>query len=285
MPLLLHLDHRVFSLSKVESRGETNPWWLWPNLLSLDAPLVAVSWQALFARHLHLPVNAAVSLVLLLTVWLLYALDRCFDSLRPAGPAESPRHRFYRLHRGEVRPFALAAVCTIVLLAVTALPPPILASGAAIAMAVLLYFGIVHLTSWRWCKELAVAALFALGVCLPAASLAPAFPPALILPAVLFTLLCWLNCAAIDRWESGPENPHASTRWIAGHLRSAALLIVGIAVGGYARTASLIFAAVAVSALAFLLIDRAQSRLSTNALRVLADFALLSPLPFLILSR
>ena len=48
--------------------------WLWPNLLSLDAPVVAVLWQFLFARCFQAPVDALAALLLLLTVWLIYGL-------------------------------------------------------------------------------------------------------------------------------------------------------------------------------------------------------------------
>lgn len=29
---------------------ERAPWWLWPNLLSLDAPVVAVAWAWMFSK-------------------------------------------------------------------------------------------------------------------------------------------------------------------------------------------------------------------------------------------
>jgi hypothetical protein len=264
---------------------EKTPWWLWPNLLSLDAPIVAVLWQALFGRLLHVPYDAVVSAALLLTVWLLYIADRCFDTLRsaPLQQLESPRHHFYRVHRRHVLLFAIAAGTGIACLCILALPPAILASGAAIAAGVLLYFGLVHLTAWNCCKELIVAVLFTLGVCAPVAALAPAVPAAAILPAVLFGILCWLNCAGIDHWEPYASISHASSDWIVSHLRTTATLVIGLAVLGCARTPDPIYVAIAVSAFSFILLHRASPRLSPNALRVLADVALLAPLPLLFL--
>ncbi len=62
--------------------------WLWPNLLSLDAPIVAVLWQILFARCFQVPVDALAALLLLLTVWLIYAADRTLDAWK--GDCHSP---------------------------------------------------------------------------------------------------------------------------------------------------------------------------------------------------
>jgi hypothetical protein len=265
---------------------EKTPWWLWPNLLSLDAPIVAVVWQAFFGRVLHVQYNAAVSAVLLLTVWLLYIADRCFDTLRFAAQpqhVESPRHQFYRLHRRQVLPFAIAAVAAIICLCILALPPAVLAWGAVIAAGVLIYFGLVHLTARQCCKELLVAVLFALGVCAPVAAAAPAVTPAAILTAVLFGILCWLNCAGIDRWEPYSRISHPSSNWIASHLSSTAAVIIGLAVLGCELTSDPIFVAIAASAFSFILLQSASPRLSPNALRVLADVALLAPLPLLFL--
>ena len=83
-----------------EVRSSRRPLWLWPNLLSLDAPLIAVLWLQLFAVSLHVQLEAAVSLALALVVWLIYVGDRLADgwnaNLRAALTA---RHRFHRLHR------------------------------------------------------------------------------------------------------------------------------------------------------------------------------------------
>ena len=56
--------------------------WLWPNLLSLDAPVVALLWQILFARCFHARVELLPSILLVLAVWLIYAADRTIDAWR-----------------------------------------------------------------------------------------------------------------------------------------------------------------------------------------------------------
>jgi hypothetical protein len=60
----------------------------WLNLVCLDAPLVAASWQWLFARTFGVPVISANACALFLTAWLIYLVDRLGDSvaLRPGMP-------------------------------------------------------------------------------------------------------------------------------------------------------------------------------------------------------
>src|SRR4051794_2974618 len=52
-----------------------------------------------------------------------------------------------------------------------------------------------------WVKRVVVAAIFSLGTALPAWSHA-ADPAALLWPGAAFAGLCFLNCTAIETWES-----------------------------------------------------------------------------------
>ena len=68
---------------------ERAPWWLWPNLLSLDAPLVALAWFWMFAKAwgvVSLPVSLPITMAL--AVWAIYAVDRVVDS-RKSSPRAS----------------------------------------------------------------------------------------------------------------------------------------------------------------------------------------------------
>ena len=59
--------------------------WLWPNLLSLDAPAVALLWQIFFARCFHAKLEPLPSVLLVLAVWLIYAADRTIDAWTDSG--------------------------------------------------------------------------------------------------------------------------------------------------------------------------------------------------------
>ncbi len=241
--------------------------WLWPNLLSLDAPIVALLWQMLFARCFHAEVGAAATALLVLAVWLIYAADRVFDA---RVESKLPRHEFYRRNWRAVVPVWSIALAIAGWLAWTRLPAMLFERGMVLLIAVALYFALVHLAPLRiWPKEAAVAVLFALGASLAAWSrIRSAADVATIL---LFSCLCWINCAAIEKWE------HRNRAWpvsLAATCVAAAVLLLY-------RERPILSGAETASAVAFVLLDLGRNRLSRDALRVLADVALLSPVLFL----
>lgn len=249
------------------------PFWLWPNLLSLDAPLVAVLWQVLFARCFRASVETLPAVLLVLAVWLIYVADRALDTW--SGMGRTPRHEFYRCYWRMVLPVWLAALAAGAWLAATQLSPGLFQRGLTVLAAVVLYFGAVHLAPERvrraWPKEAAVGLLFALGASLEAWTKIRTATD--VITVLLFSCLCWINCAAIEKWESSGvmERPVGAAAVCVG---AAAFLLL------YEHRPVLGGAEMA-SALAFLLLDRGRRRFSADALRVLADAALLSPVLFL----
>jgi hypothetical protein len=238
--------------------------WLWPNLLSLDAPVVALLWQILFARCFHARVDFLPSVLLVLAVWLIYAADRTFDAWR--GATARPRHEFYRRHWKTLLPLWILALAAGSALAWTRLAPELLYCGLALGVAVALYFTLLHLGIFQRTKEAAVAVLFALGATLSAW---PNVRTAADIEAiVLFSCLCWINCVAIENWEGESRWPIAAA---AGFVALAGVMLLF-------SSRPVLGGAVAASALAFVALDCARRRFSLDALRVLADVALLSPL-------
>ncbi|HVO97970.1 MAG TPA: hypothetical protein VMT15_07875 [Bryobacteraceae bacterium] len=237
--------------------------WLWPNLLSLDAPIVALLWQILFARCFHVPVDPLPSILLVLAVWLIYAADRTIDSITGAG--SRPRHEFYRRYWRALLPLWILALAVGLALAWTRLNREMLLHGCALSVAVVVYFALLHLGSLHKTKEAAVAVLFALGATISAWPNVRA--PVDVAAIALFSCLCWINCVAIERWES-------ESRWpVAG----AAAVVAAGAVPLVFSGRPILGVAVSASALCFVLLDRARQHFSRDALRVLADVALLSP--------
>jgi hypothetical protein len=238
--------------------------WLWPNLLSLDAPLVALLWQMLFARCFHARVEPLPSILLVLAVWLIYAADRTIDAW--TGHGARPRHEFYRRHWRALLPLWLVALAAGSALAWMRLTKEMLLSGLALAIAVSLYFALLHLGAFHRTKEAAVAVLFALGATLSAW---PNVHSAVDMEAIaLFSGLCWINCVAIESWEGQSRWPVGAA---AGFVAFGGMLLL---FGGR----PILGGAVAASALCFVLLDCARRHFSLDALRVLADVALLSPL-------
>jgi hypothetical protein len=250
----------------------TRPW-LWPNLLSLDAPIVALLWQLLFVRCFHGSLGMLPAALLAVAVWLVYVADRTLDAWR--GCVEQPRHEFYRRHWRAVLPVWIAVFGTGAWLAWSRLPGPLFAEGVAIACGTGLYLASVHLAPGLLrranSKESAVAVLFGLG-----ASLA-AWPGVQttsdVLAIALFSCLCWMNCAAVEDFEHGHElRPSVIAAAGLVALTAACLLQKHRPILGGAETAG---------ALGLVLLDRSRGRYSAQALRVLADVVLLTPIVFL----
>ena len=240
-------------------------WWLWPNVLALDAPIVAVVWQRFLAGSFGVPVPGAASVVLGLVVWAIYLLDRRFDAARPESV--QPRHTFARRNSSLVTALALTALGAAALLA-TALPRAYIEVGAVVAGLVAGYFGLVHLTGTALsvAKEALVGVLFAVGVSVPL--IASEIPLVVWLPpSTAFGLLCWLNCVLIEQWESGPRGLG---------VVPASLGVAVVLCGATSPTA--VHVALGAAAALLALLHAVRLRTGTRLARVLADVALLTPL-------
>lgn len=245
--------------------------WLWPNLLSLDAPLVAVLWQILFVRCFRAQPDMAAAALLVASVWLIYSADRMLDAWR--GSVNRPRHEFCRRNWRALLPAWIAVLTVTGCFSWIALPTPLFVRGLFLLGAVAVYFLAVHAApAWvrrYWPKEMMVGALFALGASVVAWNHLRS--PADVLTVFLFSCLCWINCEAIEHWESG------CGRWPV----SAAATCVAFSAAALLQQRPILGSAELASALALVVLDRGRPRLSGDALRVLADAALLSPLVFL----
>jgi hypothetical protein len=117
------------------------PWWLWPNVLSLDAPLVAILCQAALARAHKVSLLPSVYAALFLAVWLIYVVDRVLDGFTMKDEERlSARHAFYRRHRGLFVFFVVpAGVITLLWLALAEIPEGIFWRGLALGFIVGLY--------------------------------------------------------------------------------------------------------------------------------------------------
>src|SRR6185437_906439 len=223
--------------------------WLWPNLLSLDAPIVALLWQLLFVRCFHGSLGTLPAALLAVAVWLIYVADRTLDAWRGApGTAEQPRHEFYRRHWRTLLPIWMAALGGGAWLAWSRLPGPLFVEGLAVASGTALYLAAVHLAPGllrrAGCKESAVAVLFGLGASLAAWPRVQTTSD--VLAILLFSCLCWMNCAAIADWEHGRE--------LRASVIAAAALVALIAAGVLQDHRPILGAAEAAGALGLVLV-------------------------------
>lgn len=266
------------------TQGESQPL-IWLNLLCLDAPLVAVAWQQAFARPRSLHISPAASAALFATAWLIYLVDRVADSLRvsPLAP-RSARQSFAQRNR-RLLSGAIILSAAVDVIAIRELDHATLAGGALIGAISLLYLAVNYFFSSLWrilpLKEIAIGLLFAAGV---AASLGRGGALPFYL-ALMFGMLCALNCVSIAFWERNLDiaQDHSSIATALPHLRQmpglAATLLAVIALGALPLSRErlpVICIGVSSASLAILNLPRLSLRGDTRT--ALADIVLLTPL-------
>ncbi|MGB0776092.1 MAG: hypothetical protein ACPG32_06650 [Akkermansiaceae bacterium] len=304
------------------------PLWMLPNLLSLDAPVVALVWMWMLAHALRVDyLQPAAWWVLSLSIWCIYVGDRLLDAWRnPSLREHSPRHRFHWKWRFPLAALILVAGGVSIWQAMYALPRGMFSVGLVLSFFCVLYF-LLAATAGKgvpFLKNFVAGMVFAMGVGIPvvvsdASMLAKDLGDvtyayqhntivdaawnlaAMILSALryiflgskevlIFGLLCVMNITAIDLWEKAEKAADENT---ASQYESTLTLGLIILAGG-----TLVFAAfraddfskpyyyALMSAAALLqLLNHYRTRFSMRSLRVLADVAMILPLPIVLVSH
>jgi hypothetical protein len=260
---------------------------LW-HLTSLDAPTVAVVWSLSFAWVAGVDLPKWVPVLLAIGTWVVYVGDRLLDARAAFRSgnlgALRERHFFHWRHRRVLASFVCCAGVLAAGIVFSLMPPAIRERNSVLAFAALAYFSGVHVPRVRpktlapfRSKELIVGVLFTAGCAFPVfARIHAAVYGAvgLLILVVFFAALAWLNCSAIDRWESVECTGISSAAF--------ALATFGLlaALGFFLhqpRIAALIFAGSA-SAVLLGLLDLRHSCITPLTLRCAADLVLLTPI-------
>ena len=249
------------------------PWWLWPNLIALDAPTVGIVWQRFFGLVFRVSIPVAATVTLALVILAVYLTDRWLDA-DPRKPHESgDRHRFARKYRTILGFTAGTVWIAAASLAWLFVPKAYLVVGAGVAVSVACYFAAVHrLRKARLFasggKEGLVGILFAAGVSVPL--IVGANERVMEwLPAVgSFAAVCWLNCEWIARWENHTGSNPSWRCWFAMAISLALALFSPIEIS----------LAITAAVLSLVLLHLFHRRLGVRLARVLADLALMTPL-------
>lgn len=311
------------------------PLWLWPNMLSLDAPLVAVVWMWMLARAMRVQYVEATSYwVLAAAVWCVYVVDRIRDVYfgKHAIDGEMPwRHEFHWRFRWPLMALVAGVILYSGYSSLYVLSREMLSAGLVGGFMVLMYFVVAKLDRGdvAYGKNFMAGMIFAFGVAVSVVIYSRALPVLLTdviepfmlakeegslvgmvggvftglgrylymvvsslsvvlgtIHVVLFGLLCVMNISAIDLWERSrrsddPEVKDASEvslsaglmALVAGSVISAAFFV-----DDYGRP---LCYAVMISAALLQMVNRRRSKYSVDALRVLADVAMIIPAPLM----
>jgi hypothetical protein len=281
---------------------QRKPLWLIPNLLSLDAPLVAVTWLYIFAktwRVNYLPWAAYISLGLV--VWVIYVTDRLLDASMRGGSSEKlePRHQFHRKYQKAFRRLAVLAGFVALILVITRLPltiygfalgPNGFVGHAYIGAIMVAAFFILSIASTHGPNDIPYAknALAGLSFAYGTAMLAYAYTGFDLWEflrsreLICFGVLCILNISAIDLWEHGHRSNDPELKASDELALTLPLTLLGAAALVFASqdrelTTRPFFYAILTGAALLHILNRTRARFSLDALRVLADVALLVP--------
>ncbi|MFK7849356.1 MAG: hypothetical protein AB8D78_00120 [Akkermansiaceae bacterium] len=283
--------------SSTKIKTSKTPLWLWPNLLGLDAPIVAISWQWLFAHSFKIDLPFTIHLVLGLSAWCVYLADRLIDVRKNNfNDFETDRHRFTRRNFKPLLIALLIAAVVNLALIITTIPKILVFSGIVTAALVGIYYLIRFFASTTALtilpREILCGMLFALGSAIGPHAYAPVELDefAYLIPVAFFGTLCSVSCILISIWERSADMANSDNSFGSIHPFLAksfssgltSLTLIATAMAFFSTTE--LFVAIAISSLSLRITVQLDRRLSQSMLRVLADALLLSPLLILIWS-
>jgi hypothetical protein len=273
------------------TNADRKPLWLYPNLLSLDAPLVAVLWLHIFAKTWGLGYHPwQAYLTLALAVWVIYVGDRLLDiSLFGANTDKlGPRHHFHNRHRKWLMVLVALAIGIACFFLLTQMPRTIFKYLILGGVFVAGFFGLSMLSSQDgnevpYSKNILAGLTFAYGTAMTAHMYRGEFDLNSLLFSrefICFGTLCILNIAAIDLWEHAGRVSDIEIKASDELALTLPLIVLFFA--------SLVFAAmddstqpfhyaILTGAALLYVLNRVRAQLSMDALRVLADVALMVP--------
>jgi len=273
--------------------GKQYPAWLWPNLLGLDSPLVAVAWQWIFTRVFGIDLHWVFHIILGLSVWCIYLADRLYDAFRaPDTDSGTDRLTFTKRHFSALSAVTFAAGLVNLVLIILHVPRDLMVSGFVTAALLGIYYLIRMKGSARIAavipREFLCGMLFGLGTVIAPHAFAPPGISELrfYLPMVFFGLACSASCVLISIWEreadlaSSDRSVATLQSGIIPHMAKAITALAAISTAFAFLGPWQIYLSVAVSAVALRLMLRFDDRIPPAALRALADGVLLSPLLF-----
>jgi hypothetical protein len=281
------------------------PLWLWPNLLSLDAPVVAMVWLAMFSGA-WIPFQEWQAYPALgFGVWGIYLFDRLMDIklLDPEDSRLGLRHEFMRRHEGIMKWVASGAVLLAAGITLSSLPTALigqdLLSGRnaqfgyifPVLLMVVAFFSLTVASAGSpdipHVRNLIAGFAFSYGTGMLAHVQrgTEEIMHLLVSPEMLcFALLCALNISAIHFWERSRSSHDPEVKAAHEIFLTLPLAVLGGAALLFARSddpsmTRPFFYAILISAGLLFVVNRNRSRFSLDALRVMADAAMVAPFP------
>ncbi len=246
--------------------------WQWPNLLGIDAAIIAVSWFWLFSPETD-SFSLAAGNVLALSVWLTYLADRLMDVRKrlPVQPS-TLRHRFTYQKRRKLWRIWWFFLLLNIALALCLLNPTQLLRGSILLLLTLGYtLAVQHFKLRHLPKEGLVGLIFTAGVIIFLDA-----PPAWPVLLILFLMFAG-NCTLIGEKERDAAHTEDG-KGLVRYPNLSPFLLAGAA-GFSIASAPLLLT----SLVPLLILYAMRKRFTNESYRILADAVLLgAPLIVLI---
>jgi energy-converting hydrogenase Eha subunit A len=262
---------------------------------------VAVAWLYVFAKTWRLgyhPWEAYVSLGLV--VWVIYAFDRLLDAslMGEGNPAMEMRHRFHWRHRKWFRLALMVVVPLLLALVVLRMPMALYKHLIPGGVLVAGFFGLAMITSQEpervsFTKNIIAGTAFAYGTAIVAHVYRYEFDlndMVFSREFVCFAVLCIMNISAIGLWEHAARAPDREIAAADELSLTLPLILLGTAALACAvmdselSTRPFYYAILTAAGLLYVL-NRSRANFGIDALRVLADVAMLVPVLVFIAAR
>lgn len=211
------------------------PWWAWPSLLVIDAPVVAVVWAWALARAAGAPFGGVEMAAVGCGTAAIYLFDRARDAGRLDGARRPTLRHAFAATRPRAVAIAAVVAASVPLALARWLAPAALAWGVGVAIvaAPILLASRIGRAGARW-RPAAVGVVFAAGAATPAAAGPNGGLPLVPALVALAGVASW-NVAMIAAWEAhlddgatpGPGPAFGTTMPIA-RLTAGGLLVVGL---------------------------------------------------------
>jgi hypothetical protein len=265
---------------------EKKPWWLYLNLLGLDAPLIAVMWLFLFARTWRVnyhPWEAYAALGL--AVWTVRIAAKLLSAAMQGDESSfASRHRFL------LRRLAILTGVSALVLTILNFPLSVYNYLLVGGIFVLGYFALSFFSSQEeneisYARHALGGLAFAFGTTLSAHVYLPGIGIQELLLSrefISFAVLCLLASSATELWarsaKTGDTEPNSADELaltLPLTILAAAALV--FAVQNDSMTARPFFYAILTGAALLQVLNRTRSRFSSVTLKVLTALCLLAP--------
>ena len=208
-------------------------------------------------------------------VWVLYAADRLLDARSTIGL--EARHLFHRRHKAAFR-WGIVAGCGVLAVLVPRMMTAVLQLDLVLGALLVGWFVVIHSGEKPLPKEFVVGMFFAAAVFVPVVARRPYLLPKLVLPAILFSGLCCLNCLFIFAWEHEGLVAARSHRFTLVAAERVLWLGAALAFICFFFDRGPIAQATSLSAALLVSMHLLRDRLRRTTMRALADLILLTPL-------